>query len=111
VSAEGTWTDIGAGTPPLLAGAPVHLHGECFNFRAIDVGATAANTGIAIIGDWDRYLVVDHSAGASVELVPHVFATRANRPQGVRGLYMTWRFAGVCTDIAAFEMLSIPTTA
>jgi HK97 family phage major capsid protein len=109
-SAQGTWTDISAGRPPLLLGAPTHYHDSCFNWRTVDVGATATNTGVAIIGDWSRYLIADHSVGTMIELIPNMLGSN-RRPDGTRGAYLTWRFAGRCLDIDGFRMLSIPTTA
>lgn len=110
-SAEGTWTDVAAGRPPLLLGAPVRYHDECFNYRTINTAATAANTAVAIVGDASRFLVIDHISGVMLEPVPMVMDQSTGFPQGVRGLYMTWRFAAKCVDPDAFRMLSIPTTA
>ena len=62
------------------------------------------------IGDWSRFVIVDHSAGMLLELVPHVIGTN-KRPVGARGMFAMWRFGCKVIDVNAFRMLSIPTTA
>jgi len=55
-------------------------------------------------------VIVEHSAGTVLELVPHVFGA-AQRPTGTRGLFAQWRFASKVIDVDAFRTLSVPTTA
>jgi HK97 family phage major capsid protein len=110
-SAQGLWSDIGAGHPPLLLGAPVTYHDGAANARSIDATATAVNTGVATVGDFGEFVIADHAHGAAIELVPHIFATANNLPAGTRALYLTWRFGSKATHIDAFRMLSVPTTA
>jgi predicted phage gp36 major capsid-like protein len=43
----------------------------------------------------------------TVELVPHLFATGANRPSGSRGLFAYWRVGAAVINAAAARFLQI----
>lgn len=64
----------------------------------------AAGGTIAVLGDFSKYVIVDR-VGMSVELVPHLFATGANRPSGQRGLFAIWRNSAEVVDPNAFRKL------
>lgn len=66
--------------------------------------STAANSGLAIAGDFRNYLIARRT-GMSVELIPHLFSTTTNLPSGQRGWFAYSRIGGNVINTAAFRML------
>lgn len=66
--------------------------------------SVAAGGTVAVIGDFSKYVIVDR-IGMSVEIVPHLFATNANRPSGQRGLFAFWRNSAEVVDPLAFRKI------
>lgn len=101
------WERLGAGQPPQLLGYSAYEASEMDS--GFNPAVTATNY-LLVLGDFSAYYIVDR-IGLRVELVPHLFHTANNRPSGQRGFYCYWRVGGDVTNIDAFRMLSIPTTA
>lgn len=95
---NGLWADsLQAGQPNRLLGYPVYLT------SGLD-STTEEGDKIAVIGDFSRFVIVDR-VGLSVELVPHLFGTARNYPNGMRGLYAYWRNSSGVVDANAFRVL------
>lgn len=62
-------------------------------------------TPFLIFGDFSNYLIAQR-AGMSVELVPHMFATANNRPNGERAWYAWARVGADSINDAGFRALS-----
>ena len=85
--------------PPELIGYPAH------KASGMDATVTALATNLVmILGDWNNYVIADR-IGMTLELVPHLFATAANRPSGERGLYGYARTGADSVNDAAFVLL------
>lgn len=69
------------------------------------INATQDNY-VLIVGDWRNYVIVDR-VGASVEFVPHLFATGNNRPSGQRGWLYLWRSGADSVNDNAFRLLNV----
>lgn len=95
-------THLGDGQPPLLLGAPLH------RWSSLDGSITAAaDNYVAIYGDIaETYTIVDR-LGMTVELVPMLFATANNLPNGQRGLYARWRVGAGLTNADAARVLNV----
>ena len=95
---NGLWADsLQAGQPSRLIGYPV--------FPTSGMSATAgAGDAVMVIGDFNRFVIVDR-VGLNVELVPHLFGTARNYPNGMRGLYAYWRNSSGVVDANAFRVL------
>lgn len=93
------WVRLGQGLPPELIGYPA--------YEASTMTTTTAGTNdrLLVFGDFSQFLIVDR-VGMSVELVPHLFATGANRPNGQRGLYAFWRNNATVLVDNAFRFLA-----
>jgi HK97 family phage major capsid protein len=59
----------------------------------------------------DEYVIVDKPGSASIEFIPHLFATANNLPDGRRGWYMHWRTGGDMPNVAAGRILCDKTSA
>ncbi len=94
------WVRLAAGIPPELIGYPAH------KASAMDGTITAlAENNIIVFGDWRNYVIADR-LGMTLELIPHLFATGANRPSGERGLYGYARTGADSVNDAAFVLLN-----
>lgn len=51
-----------------------------------DTGTLIIETHVVTVGDWARFVIVVHSAGMLLELLPHVIGSN-QRPIGARGLF------------------------
>lgn len=72
-------------------------------YELSSMAGTVGSAGtLAVFGDFSRYVIVDR-AGMNVELIPHLFATGANRPSGQRGIYAWWRNSAEVVDVGAFR--------
>lgn len=97
----GLWERLGAGNPSELLGYPV------YKASGMDSSVTlTADNYILILGDFSNYWIANR-IGFSVEAIPHLFATGANRPSGQRGLYAYWRVGADSVNDSAFEMLNV----
>jgi Predicted phage phi-C31 gp36 major capsid-like protein len=66
--------------------------------------STSATTELAIVGDWQNY-VVARRGGMNVELVPTLFDVTNNRPTGSRGWFAYARIGGNSVNDLGFRML------
>lgn len=66
--------------------------------------STAANSGLAIVGDFQNY-VIARRGGMSVELVPHLTSTTTNLPNGTRAWFAYARIGGGAATTSAFKLL------
>lgn len=64
-----------------------------------------------LLGDFEKFVIVDRPGGMSVEYIPHLFNTANNLPDGRRGWYATWRTGSDVTDANAFRLLVDKTSA
>jgi len=95
------WERIGAGQPSELVGYSAHESSEMDGA----IGAAAENY-VLILGDWQNYVIVDR-VGMTIELIPHLFATAANRPSGQRGFYGFARTGADSVNDGGFRMLNV----
>jgi HK97 family phage major capsid protein len=77
------WVQLQDGQPERLIGYPK------YEWSDMTSGATSS-AWILTIGDFSNFLIVDR-IGLNVELVPFLFGTANNFPNGQRGLYAYWR--------------------
>jgi len=96
---HGFTVDLTAAGIPQLLGRPVYESSDMET-------AVADGDDIIVVGDFSNYVIVDR-IGMNVELVPHLFATGANRPSGQRGFYAWWRVGGGSVNDAGFHLLTI----
>lgn len=105
------WNPTGS-EPPLLNGNQLLNRTWNLNARMDPAsgisGAETASNYVLIVGDYQKYIMLDR-VGMSVELVPHLFNTTTNLPDGRRGFYAWWRVGADSLDRLAFRLLSIPT--
>lgn len=94
------WAQIGADRPAALLGRPVY---EAEDMDST-ITATAGNDPLAILGDFDNYVIADR-VGMTVEFIPHLFGTSNGRPTGQRGWYAYYRTGAGLVNPAAFRML------
>jgi HK97 family phage major capsid protein len=66
--------------------------------------STSANSGLAIVGDFNNYLIA-RRGGMAVELIPHLFSTTTNLPSGTRGWFAYSRIGGGVVNTSAFRLL------
>ncbi len=66
--------------------------------------STSANSGLAIVGDFNNYLIA-RRGGMSVELIPHLFSTTTNLPSGTRGWFAYSRIGGGVVNTSGFKLL------
>jgi HK97 family phage major capsid protein len=81
-----------------LLGRPVYEHSGI-------AGGTASGGTIAVVGDFEQYLVADR-IGMTAEVVQHLFGN-SNRPTGQRGFYAYWRTGGTALISNAFRQLRV----
>jgi HK97 family phage major capsid protein len=104
----GLWERIGAGQPAQLLGYNAYEASSMDG--AFDAAATADNF-LLLLGDIRSAFTIVDRLGMNVELVPHLFATGANRPSGQRGLYAWWRTGSKVVNVDAARLLNVATTA
>lgn len=95
------WERLAGDVPPRLLGKPAYEN------EAMDgvIDALAENN-VLVFGDFSNYVIADR-VGMTLELVPHLFATGANRPSGQRGLYGWARGGADSVNDAAFALLNV----
>lgn len=69
-----------------------------------DFTATTGTSNLIVVGDFRNFVIADR-VGMSVELVPHLFDTTANRPTGQRGLFAFARFGSNSVNDLGFRLL------
>jgi HK97 family phage major capsid protein len=72
---------------------------------------TTANDNEIIFGDFGQFVIVDKPGSMRVELIPHMFNTANNLPDGRRGLYCWWRTGSEPVVETAFRLLQDRTSA
>jgi HK97 family phage major capsid protein len=98
--------DLRDGTAGTLLGKPVVESDD-----APSTQTTTAKDSEIIFGSFENYLIVDKPGGVSIELVPHLFNTSNNLPDGRRGWLMHWRTGANATVPGAFRQLVDKTSA
>ena len=91
--------DLAAGGIGTLFGRPIRTTDYAPEFT----GTTGA-ANILVVGDFSNFLVAQR-AGMSVELIPHLFATGANRPSGQRGWFAYARHGYDSVNDLGFRLL------
>lgn len=99
-------TDITQSNTDLLLGRPVVETDD-----APEVTTTTVRDNRIVIGDFSNYVIVDKPGSTSVELIPHLFNTSNNLPDGRRGWYMYWRNGADSVNDLAFRLLQDKTSA
>lgn len=95
------WERIGADVPAQLLGK------GAFEAEAMDSSITALSDNLVLLfGDFQRYVIADR-VGTTVEFIPHLFHTGANRPSGQRGWYAYARVGADSVDDGAFRLLNV----
>lgn len=92
-------TDLSGDSPGQLLGKP------WYESSAMDSVVTT-NADALLVGDFSKFLIVDR-VGMTVEFIPHLFATNANRPSGQRGYFAYWRNGSGVIDTDAFRVLRL----
>jgi HK97 family phage major capsid protein len=64
-----------------------------------------------VFASLSEYVIVDKPGSASIEFIPHLFATANNLPDGRRGWYMHWRTGGDMPNVSAGRILVDRTSA
>ncbi|MGW6121499.1 phage major capsid protein [Nocardia sp. NPDC055165] len=103
----GLWATVGNGRPDTLLGRPV---GEAEAMDGTINAAATSDNHVLIAGDFQHYVIADR-IGMTVEFIPHLFHTGNNRPSGQRGWYAHARMGADITNVNAFRMLNVATTA
>jgi HK97 family phage major capsid protein len=67
--------------------------------------STAANSGLAIVGDFMNGFTIARRTGMSVELVPHLLSTTTNLPNGQRAWFAYARIGSNVVNTSAFRIL------
>lgn len=95
----GFWTNLGAGQPPELLGAPA--------YRASAMTSVIGNgNNILLVGDFSQYYIVDR-IGMSVIYDPLIRSTGNNRPTGQGGWFAFWRVGADVVNADAFRLLQL----
>lgn len=94
------WADLSAGTPAQLLGRPIVENSSM-------TSATTTGSNVLIYGDFSKYYIVDHAAGASVEFIPNLFDTSTGRPTSQRAWLLHWRTGAGVVDADAFRLLRL----
>jgi HK97 family phage major capsid protein len=94
------WERIGADRPAQLLGRPVVESEE------MDSDPATAGQEIAVFGDFSNYVIADR-IGMNVELVPHLFSTTTNLPDGQRGLFAYFRSGADSINDLGFVQLQV----
>lgn len=100
------WGDAYGGRTVDLAGRATTLRGRPIEL-ATSMPAFTGTTGAAnilIVGDFRNYLIVDR-AGMTVELIPHLFSTTTNLPNGQRGIFAWARHGADSINDDGFRLL------
>jgi HK97 family phage major capsid protein len=96
---HGFLVDLGSGQPPQLLGEQLI---ECPSITStVTTGAD-----IMLFGDFRKFYIAD-KVGFVTEMVPHLFSTTTNLPNGQRGLFGRWRVGSNAVDTAAFRVLRL----
>lgn len=97
----GLWARLGEGRPNTLIDRPA------YEAESMDGTITAlADNLVLIFGDFDNYVIADR-VGMTVETIPHLFHTGANRPSGQRGFYAYYRVGADSVNDGGFSMLNV----
>ncbi len=92
--------DQSAGGLMVLNGRQVVLSDYAPSYAGVTTGAS----NILVLGDFSNFLVAQR-VGMSVELVPHLFSTGANRPSGQRGWFAYARHGANSVNDLGFRLL------
>jgi HK97 family phage major capsid protein len=93
------WTNLGAGQPPELLGAPA--------YRCSPMTSVIGNgNNILLVGDFAEYYVIDR-VGMTVIYDPLIRSTGNNRPTGQAGWYAFWRVGADVVNADAFRLLQL----
>jgi HK97 family phage major capsid protein len=74
------------------------------NDYVVDFTAGTSSDDFLVVGDFSNY-VIARRTGMSVELVPHLFSTTTNRPDGQRGWFAYARIGGNSVNDLGFRLL------
>lgn len=78
--------------------------------RPVGGSTLDGNTNDSLVyGDFNSYCIVDR-IGATVGLVPHLFATANNLPSGQRGVFYRWRVGAATVNDTNFVLTVNPST-
>jgi HK97 family phage major capsid protein len=102
-------TDLGGGNPAQMLGRPLHEWSAMDPYSAVDAAATAVHH-LLLFGDFQQFVIADR-IGTTIEVVPHLFNTANNRPDGRRGLWMFFRTGSDVVVDDAFRLLTVTTAA
>lgn len=103
VSQPNFWVDLGPGIPSQLLGQSAYISSEMP--AAPLSSATASTDDILVLGDFNKFLIVDR-IGMEVVYNPLVMGAN-NRPTGEVGWAAFWRVGSDCLDANAFRMLRV----
>ncbi|MDH3193312.1 MAG: phage major capsid protein [Acidimicrobiia bacterium] len=93
------WERLQFDQPPLLLGRPA--------YEASDMSSTITTDQLVLLlGDFENYVIADR-LGTTVEFIPHLFATGANRPSGQRGWFAHYRVGADSVNDSAFKVLRL----
>ena len=95
------WAQLGAATPERLLGRPAV--DSSYMDGVIDALATNR---VLLFGDMSNYVIADR-IGLTVEFIPHLFATGANRPSGQRGVFAFFRSGADSVNDGGLAILDV----
>jgi HK97 family phage major capsid protein len=104
-----SFNEADASRPSSLFGWPLLEHSTCDPWSGVNIAATATHH-LIVAGAWENYVIVDR-VGMNVELIPHLFATANNLPDGRRGWIMHTRSGADSVNDLAFRLLQDRTSA
>lgn len=93
------WVQLAADRPASLIGYPVA------EISTMD-STVEDDADILVFGDFSQFLIVDR-IGMRMEVIPHLFATGANRPSGQRGIFAYWYNNSKILVDNAFRLLRV----
>lgn len=98
--------DLREPTTPRILNRPV--------VESDDAPTTQTTTALdseVLFGDFSNYVIVDKPGSTAIELIPHLFNTANNLPDGRRAWYMHFRNGGNSVNDNAFALLQDKTSA
>lgn len=96
------WVMLAADRPATLLGRPAYSQAQMDGTIT-----TSADNYVLAFGDIrEAYTIVDR-VGLTVEVIPHLFGTSNNLPNGTRGLYAYWRTGGRVVNSGAVGVLNV----
>ena len=76
-------------------------------WSTMDTAVSTTGKQLIVAGDFKAGFKIVDRLGMQAELIPHMFGTSGNLPNGTRGLYCYWRTGAAVTGQNAFRYLEV----